>query len=225
MSVQALGANEIPSCHGGLENLDVEYDYVLDDIDGELPSDIRGTFYRNGPGRQRIGEAKYGHWFDGDGMLCQFTFNEGKAHFRNRYVRTPKYIEETAEQKVLYRGFGTQVPGGITKNFLRPPANPANTNTIYHGGHLLALNEGGKPWKLTPGSLETVGEFTYDGELEPSMVFSAHGKIHTKTGDYINYGAGVSGFGLKGHAGEQLGQFPDIGLTIATLNTQRVQLQ
>ena len=198
MSAQALGANEIPSCHGGLENLNVEYDYDLEDVEGELPTDIRGTFYRNGPGRQRIGDSKYGHWFDGDGMLCQFTFNEGKAHFRNRYVRTPKYIEETAAQKVLYRGFGTQVPGGFLSNFLKKPANPANTSTIYHGGHLLALNEGGKPWELQPGSLDTIGEFTYDGQLEPSMVFSAHGKVHPRTGDYINYGAGVSGFGLKG---------------------------
>ena len=46
MSAQALGANEIPSCHGGLENLNVEYDYDLEDVEGELPTDIRGTFYR-----------------------------------------------------------------------------------------------------------------------------------------------------------------------------------
>ena len=78
------------------------------------------------------------------------------------------------------------------------PANPANTSTIYHGGRLLALNEGGKPWELDPDNLETLGEFTYDGGLEPSMVFSAHGKVHPRTGDYINFGAGVSGFGFKG---------------------------
>jgi all-trans-8'-apo-beta-carotenal 15,15'-oxygenase len=196
--IQTPGANEIPTCHGGLENLDIEYDYDLTDVEGEIPADLQGTFFRNGPGRQRIGEEKYGHWFDGDGMLCAFSFSEGKGHFRNRYVRTPKYIDETAAQKVLYRGFGTQIPGGFLKNFLKMPANPANTSSIYHGGHLLALNEGGKPWELKPGSLETVGEFTYDGELEPSMVFSAHGKVHASTGDYINFGAGVSGFGLKG---------------------------
>ena len=66
---QALGANEIPSCHGGLENLGVEYDYDLADVEGELPTDIRGTFYRNGPGRQRIGDSKYGHWFGRIGLL------------------------------------------------------------------------------------------------------------------------------------------------------------
>ena len=196
--LETKGVNEIPSCRGGLENLDEEHDYWLDDIEGEVPKDLKGTFFRNGPGRQKIGGVPYGHWFDGDGMLSAFSFADGKVNFRNRYVRTPKYLEETEAQKVLYRGFGTQVPGGFFANFLKMPANPANTNTIYHGGHLLALNEAGKPWELKPGSLETIGEFTYADELEASMVFSAHGKVHPRSGDYINFGAGVSGFGLKG---------------------------
>lgn len=196
MSIE--GVNEVPGCHGGLENLDEEFDYWLDDVNGEVPTDINGTFFRNGPGRQRIGGTAYGHWFDGDGMLCAFSFRDGRAHFRNRYVRTPKYVRETAANRILYRGFGTQIPGGFFKNFLKMPANPANTNTMYHGGHLLALNEGGKPWALDPTTLDTIGEFTYEGGLEPSMVFSAHGKIHPRTGDYINFGAGISGFGLSG---------------------------
>ncbi len=190
--------NEVPTCHGGLENLDEEHDYWIDEIQGEVPKDLSGTFFRNGPGRQRIGSEKYGHWFDGDGMLCAFTFLDGRVHFKNRYVRTPKYIEETAAQKVLYRGFGTQVPGGLSKNFLKMPANPANTNTVYHGGHLLALNEGGKPWKLDPASLDTTGEFTYEGRLDRSQVFSAHGKVHPRTGHYFNFGAGISGIGWRG---------------------------
>ncbi len=192
------GVNEIPSYHGGLENLDEEYSYWIDEIEGVVPADLEGTFFRNGPGRQRIGSEKYGHWFDGDGMLCAFTFKEGRVHFKNRYVRTPKYIEETAAQKILYRGFGTQLPGGMRKNFLKMPANPANTNTIYHGGRLFALAEGGRPWELNPHTLETIGEFNYAGRLTNSNVFSAHGKVHPTTGDYINFGAGMSGFGWKG---------------------------
>ena len=93
MSAQEQGTNEVPTCHGGLENLDAEHDYWIDDIEGSLPSDLVGTFVRNGPGRQRIGNKPYGHWFDGDGMLSQFTFSGSQVHFRNRYIRTPKYIE------------------------------------------------------------------------------------------------------------------------------------
>ena len=60
MSEQTLGQNEPPSHHGGLENLDIEYNYSIDEFDGAIPADLEGTFFRNGPGRQRIGETKYG---------------------------------------------------------------------------------------------------------------------------------------------------------------------
>lgn len=197
-SLTTPGQNEPPSHHGGLANLDEEYSYDLEDYEGTIPTDLQGTFFRNGPGRQRIGDSKYGHWFDGDGMLCAFTFNDGQAHFKNAYVRTPKYLEETASQAIEYRGFGTQIPGGFLKNLAKTPANPANTNTIYHGGHLFALNEGGHPWEVDPSDLSTVGEFNYDGELARGQVFSAHGRVHPESGDYINFGAGISGMSLKG---------------------------
>jgi all-trans-8'-apo-beta-carotenal 15,15'-oxygenase len=198
MNIDSRGQNEPPSCHGGLENLDEEFSYWIDDVEGEVPMDLKGTFFRNGPGRQKIGERQYGHWFDGDGMLCAFSFVDGKVHFKNTYVRTPKYVEETAAQQILYRGFGTQIPGGLRANFLKAPANPANTSVIYHGGKLLALNEGGHPWSLDPGTLETLGEYDYDGSLTRTNVFSAHGKVHQRSGDYINFGAGLAGFGLRG---------------------------
>lgn len=190
--------NDVPSCAGGLENLDEEHDYVIDEIDGELPRDLTGTFLRNGPGRQRIGDQAYGHWFDGDGMLSQFRFDGEAVRFRNRYVRTPKYIDETRDQAIRYRGFGTQIPGGLLKNIGKMPANPANTNSVIHAGRLFALNEGGKPWELNPEDLSTVGECAFDGGLHAGDVFSAHGKHHPRSGDYINFGAGMSGMSWRG---------------------------
>lgn len=189
--------NEVPTCHGGLENLDEEFDYGIDEFEGEIPLDLRGTFIRNGPGRQKIGGVPYGHWFDGDGMLSVFSIADGKVRFRNSYVKTPKYLDETAAQKVLYRGFGTQIPGGWMNNAFKLPANPANTSIIYHGGRLLALNEGGLPWEVDPTDLETLGEFDYHGELI-GRTFSAHGKVHPDSGDYVNFGSGTvqKGIGL-----------------------------
>ena len=196
MNMPVKGSNEAPTCHGGLENLDEEYDYLIDEIEGEIPVDLKGTFVRNGPGRQKIGGVPYGHWFDGDGMLSVFSIADGKARFKNSYVKTPKYIEETAAQKVLYRGFGTQIPGGWWKNAFKLPPSPANTSVIYHAGHLLALNEGGLPWEVDAANLETKGEFTYDGGLF-GRTFSAHGKIHPGSGDFINFGSGSIRRGLR----------------------------
>ena len=189
-----------PTCHGGLENLEEEFDYWIEPeaIEGSVPTDLRGTFVRNGPGRQKIGDQPFGHWFDGDGMLSTFSFLDGNVFFKNRYVRTPKYLDETESQRIMYRGFGTMIPGGVKANIGRYPANPANTNAIYHGGRLLACNEGGRPWEMRADTLETVGEFNYDGRLNKANVFSAHGKVHQRTGDLFNFGPGVGGVGKSG---------------------------
>ena len=53
MAAVTAGSNEPPTCHGGLENLDEEYSYWIDNIEGDVPTDLDGTFLRNGPGRQR----------------------------------------------------------------------------------------------------------------------------------------------------------------------------
>lgn len=194
----SIQTTDAPTMHGALANLDEEFSYWLDTAHGEVPANLHGTFIRNGPGRQRIGDTPYGHWFDGCGMLSVFSIAEGKVHFANRYVRTPKYLKETATQQIQYRGFGTQIPGGLRKNIGRMPGNPANTNSVYHGGKLLALYEGGRPFEVDAATLETVGEYTYDGELKKSNVFSAHGHVHGPTGDWINFGTGSMGVGLKG---------------------------
>lgn len=177
------------NCHRrGYDPMEKEYDYWVDDIEGEIPADLEGTLFRNGPGRLQIGDQKYGHWFDGDGMICAFTFGASKLHFKNRYVRTQKYIEESRAQKILYRGLGTQRPGGFIKNAFRPPANVANTNIIFHGKKLLALWEGGKPYLLDPKTLETLGSHNYGGKLSSMRPFSAHGKINPLTKELINFG-------------------------------------
>ena len=38
-------------------------------LSGHIPEGIRGTLYRNGPGRLERGGQKVGHWFDGDGAI------------------------------------------------------------------------------------------------------------------------------------------------------------
>lgn len=187
-----------PSFHSGLRALNDEYSYRAGRIEGKLPNWLRGTFFRNGPGRLEVGGQKFGHWFDGDGLICKFSFRDDGVHFSNRYVRTPKYVRESALNRIDCRGFGTQRSGGLLANFLRPPANPANTGVVWHGNHLLALNEGGRPFELNPTSLETVGEFDYAGQLSQFNMFSAHGKIHPRTGDYFNFGMGVSGVNRHG---------------------------
>ena len=62
-------------------------------VRGLWPAALRGRFYRNGPALfERQGE-RYHHWFDGDGMVQQFTLEDGRISHRGRLVRTAKLIE------------------------------------------------------------------------------------------------------------------------------------
>jgi all-trans-8'-apo-beta-carotenal 15,15'-oxygenase len=174
--------------HRIFETLADEHDYAVDDVDGRLPEGLTGTLYRNGPGKNEIGGKPYAHLFDGDGLLSQFAFDGRKVHYRNRFVRTTHYLAERAADRPVMRNYGQQRPGGLLANAFRTPANVANTSVQYHAGNLLALYEGGRPWQLDPDTLETIGEYDYDGELKSSYTYSAHPTWDPATGELYNFG-------------------------------------
>jgi all-trans-8'-apo-beta-carotenal 15,15'-oxygenase len=133
-------------------------------------------------------------------MVARFRFDGQRVHYRNRYVRTAEFVAEQQAGRMLYRSFGTNLPGGIRANFLKTQfKNTANTSLVQHGGHLLALWEGGLPHRLEPETLATLGRFDYEGVLRnpfswldrritPEMPFSAHPKVHPDTGVLHNFG-------------------------------------
>lgn len=170
---------------------ELAYEITQHEIAGAIPATVRGTFFRIGPGRNRVGKDVFGHWFDGDGMLHAITFSDRGAWYRNRYVRTPKYNAETRAGRIVKRSFGHNAPGGVLKNIGRLPANAANTSLVWHAGRLLALWEGGRPWELDPVTLETRGEYDFGGQLGRFDTFSAHGKHDPATNCYFNHGMGV----------------------------------
>lgn len=163
----------------GYESQLKEDDYCIEEIEGEIPLELEGTFFRNGPGLLDVNGQRFHHPFDGDGMVCAIAFKKGRAHFRNRFVRTEGYLTEQKAGKILYRGvFGTQKPGGVLANiFDLNLKNIANTNIIYWGEKLLALWEAAQPYRLDPETLETIGLDTLDGILQPGEAFSAHPRI------------------------------------------------
>lgn len=170
------------------DSLPEEHDYVVDEIEGCLPPGLVGTLYRNGPGKLEVGGRPFGHLFDGDGMLSLFAFDGRRVRYRNRFVRTNHYLGELTAVAPRFRGFGTQRPGGPLANALRLPANVANTSVTLHAGKLLALWEGGRPWRLDPDTLETVGEYDFEGGLKRLHTFSAHPKRDPSTGELFNFG-------------------------------------
>ncbi|MFI6865500.1 carotenoid oxygenase family protein [Nocardia sp. NPDC050406] len=153
-------------------------------IEGELPDDLAGVFYRNGAEPLYPPTDEDYHWFDGDGMVYAFFLGEGRVSLRNRWVRTEKLLLEMKEGRRLFGVHGN--PMTTDSKAAGTRYNTANTNVILHGGKLLALMEGAPPVELDPRTLDTLGEEHYGGVI--TTTFSAHPKVDHGTGELINIG-------------------------------------
>jgi len=152
--------------------------YYVDRIIGEIPGELVGTFFRNGPNKfKRTSDKGEGytiqHPYDGDGFVCSLSIKEGKAFFRSRFVETFEFQAEEKEGRVLFRGtFATQRKGGASKNagdvYVK---NTANTNICYFKGNLWALFEAGQPYRIDPWTLETKGIDTFQSTISIGLPF------------------------------------------------------
>src|SRR2546421_2719860 len=172
----------------GIFDTPLEVDAEITDIEGEVPEDFKGTLYRNGPAKLELAQ----HLFDGDGMVSMVHFGADRSiRFRNRFIRTNKYLAELRARRPQVAGFGTLAHGGPLRNALRRPtsrSNAANTSILFSSSRLLALWEAGHPWELDPITLRTLGELDFDGALEAHLPFSAHPHSDPTTAETFNFG-------------------------------------
>lgn len=212
MTVQRLPYDELRKAFlRGYTSQRQELAYWIDDIEGQIPPDLHGTLFRNGPGLLDVNGQILHHPIDGDGMVCSVAIADGKAYVRNRFVRTTGFLEEQAAGRILYRSpFGTQKPGGVLANiFDLRLKNLANTSVVYWGGKLWALWQGGEPHRLDPATLETVGLDDLGGILSPGREFAAHYRLDPGLNGerrLVNFGANL-----------KLGLGPQADSTIVTL--------
>ena len=130
-------------------------------IVGEIPKELKGTLFRNGPGLLEIYGKKLNQFFDGDGLVYAAVFENGDVKFRHNFVGTKGFTEEQAAQKMIYKGaFAIGNPKGdsLYNPFDFDVKNVANTGVVNWGGETYALWEGGKPHKMRSEDLKTVGE-------------------------------------------------------------------
>lgn len=169
----------------------VRDELTLDDLEviGEIPKDLNGVYLRNGPNRRFAARGRY-HMFDGDGMIHAAHFENGKVRYRNRYVRTKAFEQESAAGRALWTGlmenpkdnpFGNGHGLGIK--------DAANTDVIFHRGQVLATwYLCGTPYGIDPLSLETLGAQDFLGTFAGDMM--AHPKVDEATGElfWFDYG-------------------------------------
>ena len=148
---------------------------------GTLPADLDGLYVRTGPNPRFEPEGRY-HWFDGDGMVHGIRFRDGRATYRNRWVRTSAFERESEAGERLWTGI-------IEPFTANPPDMPlkdtGNTDVLFFNGQVLALwYLCGAPYALDPATLSTVGTAPFTPRL------SAHAKVDEHTGElmFFDYG-------------------------------------
>lgn len=166
--------------------------FDLEVVQGEIPKELEGTYYRVAADRQWPPMQEGDIPFNWDGMVSMFRFSRGHVDFRCRYVRTPRFVAERKARRALfgaYRNPYTDDPSvtGLSRGV-------ANTNVFWHAGRLLASKEDSPPIEIDPDTLETLGEWTFDGALT-SQTATAHPKVDPETGDMVFFG-----FAAKGEA-------------------------
>ncbi len=163
--------------------IDAEYTHSELKITGEVPKDLNGSFYRNGPNVQHMPRGDY-HLFAGDGMTHAFHIEDGKVAYRNRWIETAKFkLEKDLGRNVIdpMNPFGCE--DGYMEFMLNDKDGLANTACVWHAGKMLILEEGHRPFEVDPISLESIGSYDYDGKLTTAM--TAHPKIDPTTGEMV----------------------------------------
>jgi carotenoid cleavage dioxygenase len=178
-----------PHLSKGFEPIRMECDYDHLNIEGEVPPELNGTFYRIGPNPQFAPRGIYNP-LNGDGMVHAFRVGDGKVSYRNRWVRTQQWTLERAAGRALFGTSGNPADSDSSVARMRTDGI-ANTNIVWHANRLLALEEGHGPIELNPESLDTVGPWVFDGKLPRNM--TAHPKIDPESGELLFFANFPSG--------------------------------
>jgi carotenoid cleavage dioxygenase-like enzyme len=161
-----------------------EDDFALDVVVGELPKGLTGTLYRNGPNPRFAARDNNHHWFLGDGMVHAFRIRDGQVHYRNRWMRTPRWLSEDREREALFGSWGN--PGTTHPSVLGHDDGVANTSISIHAGKIMALEEAHKPFVFDPETLNPRGYEAFGGKFDGP--FTAHPKFDPVTGELVFFG-------------------------------------
>jgi carotenoid cleavage dioxygenase-like enzyme len=183
-----LRPNDHPYLNGASTPLHEEVDADdLDVIEGAIPRDIDGVYLRNTQNQVHEPVGRF-HPFDGDGMIHAISFRDGRANYRNRFIRTKGFAAEQEAGRSLWAGTMENPKKSVRPGWGAHGAikDASSTDVVVHAGQVLSTYyQCGEGYRLDPYTLEdqgTEGWVPLDG-------ISAHPKVDERTGEllFFNY--------------------------------------
>lgn len=155
------------------------------EIEGQVPTDLDGTLYRIQPDAALPPRFQKDVPLNGDGDVTSFVFKDGHVDFKNRYVRTTKFIAENEARVALigrHQNKYTEDPR-VKGIIIR---TTSNTHIMYQADKLMSLKKAGPPYELDRVTLGARRIMDYNGTLQ-SPTHMAHPKFDEKTGEMIAF--------------------------------------
>lgn len=179
---------------GILKPLRFEGDILDLEVEGEVPAQLNGTYHRVHPDQQFAPRFDNEQFFNGDGLISLFRFQNGRVDFKQRYAQTDKFKLERAAGKALFGAYRNPLTDDpAVKGRIR---GTANTNAIVHAGKLLALKEDSPALVMDPLTLDTEGYTNWNGKCT-SPTFTAHPKKDPLTGNLVAFSYAAKGLLTK----------------------------
>lgn len=182
-----LEPNDHPYRNGAWTPVFEELDTDDLEIIGTIPADIDGLYVRNTENPVHDSIGRY-HPFDGDGMIHALRIRDGKASYRNRFIRTEGFEAEQQEGGPLWVGImgkpdDSKRPGWGAHGSVK---DSSSTDVVVHAGAILStFYQCGEGYRLDPETLKTLGT----ADWVPEDGISAHPKVDEATGEllFFNY--------------------------------------
>ena len=165
----------------------------LDLVAGEIPRELAGVYLRNTENPLFDAISGRYHPFDGDGMIHAIRFEDGKASYRNRFVRTAGLVAELEAGAALWAGILERPALSKRDGWgARPRMKDASsTDVIVHARRAITtFYQCGDPYLLDPTTLDTVGVAKlHHPSFGKGTTMSAHPKVDEATGEllFFNY--------------------------------------
>ncbi|XP_033366327.1 carotenoid isomerooxygenase isoform X1 [Bombus vosnesenskii] len=140
---------------------------IIGEVIGKIPSWLKGTLLRNGPGSLQVGEYSFNHLFDSSALLHRFAIANGKVTYQCRFVQTDVYKKNNAAQRIVVTEFGTKaVPDPCRSIFQRvaavfKPEDDSDNSMISvypFGDEYYTFAETAVIHRIDPKTLETTGK-------------------------------------------------------------------
>ena len=163
-------------------------------IEGELPQEIDGNWYRAIPDPQYPPKEGWDTYLSGDGMISLFRIENGHADFRQRYVMTERLKRDRAARRGRQGHYRS--PYTDEEGFFGDSRTASNTTPVFHAGRILAAKEDDRPYQMDPETLETLGPWDFDGLLK-SQTMTAHCRTDPETGELFFFGYEAGGLATK----------------------------